>query len=288
VTQKIRFLGLTATLAALFLTGPLLRAQSESGSNTRRLIVQSIDEDRRVILAGNTRPEANSANDRGLVSDGLPMEHIQMQLQLPAEKEQELEQLISELHDPASPSYHRWLTPDEFKQRFGLSQTDIDSVSAWLKSSGFTVNVIYPRSIDFSGTAAEVRNAFKTEIHSLEVNGVKHIANMTDPQIPAALAPAVVGMMSLNDFMPRPLYHPRSNYTVGGLTLLVPADVATIYDFNPVFGRGVSGQGQTIVVLEDSDVYTTADWNSFRSALGLMTTFPAGSSPRSTHSLLVA
>ncbi len=56
--------------------------------------------------------------------------------------------------------------------------------------------------IDFSGTAGQVREAFHTEIHQLDVKGVQHIANMSDPQIPAALAPAVVGVVSLHDFKP--------------------------------------------------------------------------------------
>ena len=51
--------------------------------------------------------------------------------------------------------------------------------------------------IDFSGTAGQVREAFHTEIHNLDVSGERHIANMSDPQIPAALAPAIVGIVSL-------------------------------------------------------------------------------------------
>ena len=84
------------------------------------------------------------------------------------------------------------LTPAEFKQRFSLAPEDTEAITAWLQSAGFTVEVINPQSIVFSGTAGQVRNAFRTEIHNLDVNGEKHIANMTDPQIPAALAPAVV------------------------------------------------------------------------------------------------
>jgi subtilase family serine protease len=274
---QFRFTGLLSVFLVLFLNVPFSHAQAGSGSTARRLITQPVDEDRRVILRGNTRPEANPANDRGAVSDALPMEHMQLQLRLPAEKEQELEQFISELHDRASQNYHKWLTPDQFRQQFSLAQEDSDAVTAWLQSEGFTVNVVYPRSLDFSGTAGQVRNAFKTEIHQLEVNGVKHIANMTDPQIPATLAPAIVGIVSLNDFMPHKLMHPRTAYTEGNFSYVVPADLATIYDFNPPFENGVSGQGQTIVVLEDSDVYTTSDWDTFRAIFGLASAYPGGS-----------
>jgi len=204
------------------------------------------------------------------VSGDLPMEHMQLQLQLPIEKEQQLEQLIQELEDPSSPNFHQWLTPDQFKQEFSLAPEDVNLITAWLQSFGFTVNVIYPRSIDFSGTAAQVAEAFRTEIHNLDVNGVKHIANMSDPQIPAAFAQAIVGVASLNDFMPHPENRQRADYTVGsGEYLVVPADLATIYDFNPLFSKGVSGQGQTIVVIEDTNLYATTDWTTFRSTLGL-------------------
>jgi subtilase family serine protease len=151
-----------------------------------------------------------------------------------------------------------------------------------MTSHGFTVNVVYPSAtvIDFSGSARQVREAFHTEVHNLLVNGVHHIANMTDPQIPAALSRAVVGIVSLHDFSPRPMRTPRTDYTFtsGGSTFqaLVPADLATIYNLNPLFSAGVSGQGQTVVVIEDTNVFTTTDWTTFRSRLGL-STFTGGS-----------
>jgi subtilase family serine protease len=124
--------------------------------------------------------------------------------------------------------------------------------------------------IDFSGTAGQVRETFHTEIHQLNVKGEKHIANIGDPKIPAALSPAIAGVVSLHDFMPRAQYKPRANFTVGGgYYLVVPADLATIYNLNPVFNAGISGQGQTIVLIEDSDLYSTADWTTFRSVFGL-------------------
>jgi hypothetical protein len=264
-----------AVLTLLFLAGPMY-GQGQAGQSTRRLITQAVDENRMVRLAGNTRPEAVAKNDLGLVDGNFPMD-MMLQLQLPAEKEQELEQLTHDLEDPHSPSFHKWLTGDQFKQQFSLAPTDIQAITAWLQSHGFTVNVIYARSIDFSGTAAQVGTAFRTEIHDLEVGGERHFANMSDPQIPAALAPAIVGVVSLHNFMPRPLNVQRAQYTIGaGNYAVVPADLATIYSLNSLFAGGKSGQGQTIVLLEDSDVFNIADWSTFRSTLGL-SGFSAGS-----------
>ena len=155
-------------------------------------------------LAGNTRSQANVQNDAGRVADSLSMEHMLLQLKRPPEQEEAFTQLIESQQDPSSPNYHQWLTADEIGQNFGPSQADIEAVTGWLKSHGFTVNSVHPTgmTIDFSGTAGQVRTAFHTEIHNLSVNGAEHIANMSDPMIPEALAAVVDGVVSMHDFMP--------------------------------------------------------------------------------------
>lgn len=238
------------------------------------LITQPINDNQLVTLAGNTRPEAIGANDRGPVSDSMLISHMLLQLQRSAQQEQALEALIDGMHNPASANYHHWLTPAQFGSQFGLSQHDLTAIAGWLSSQGFTVNSIYPSGmlIDFSGTAGQVRAAFHTEIHNLLVNGSPHIANMGDPRIPAALAPAISGIFSLHNFSPTPMYRLR-DYTVpqGFFTsyLVGPGDVATIYGANPLFRNGIAGQGQTVAVVEDSDLFNPADWTAFRSTFGL-------------------
>ncbi len=263
---------LLAVLASLYL---LVVPAAQAQSSQHVLITQNIDESRLVTLSGNTRPEARAKYDRGLVADNLAMDHMLLQLKRSPEQERELQQLIDELTDKSSPNFHQWLTAKEFGERFGLAKQDRDAIKHWLQSHGLKVNVDYTNGvlIDFSGTAGQVREAFHTEIHQLNVKGAKHIANMSDPRIPAALASAVVGVVSLHDFKPHTMYKPRSNYTVainGSPYYLVgPGDLATIYNLNPLFSAGISGRGQTVVVLEDTDVFTTADWTTFRKAFGL-------------------
>jgi hypothetical protein len=234
----------------------------------------------RVTLRGNTRPEAKAMNDRGRVSDDMTIQHLMLQLQRTPEQEQALEQFIKEIHDPTSPLFHHWLTAAEFGQTYGVAPADVAKVTEWLESQGFKVNLVYPNQmvIDFTGTASQIRQAFHTEIHNLLVNGQAHMANMSDPQIPAELGSVVAGVVSLNDFRPQRMLQPRANFTPGtGDYPVVPADLWTIYNFNPAFAAGYSGQGQTIVVIEDSDLYTTADWDTFRSVLGLASAYPSGS-----------
>ena len=50
---------------------------------------------------------------------------------------------------------------------------------------------------------------------------------------------------------------------------MTPPDLATIYNFNPVFASGNTGQSQTIYLIEDTNLFTNADWTTFRSTFGL-------------------
>jgi hypothetical protein len=110
-------------------------------------------------LAGNTRPEANAENDRGKVPDSFAMPHMLLQLQRSPEREQTLRNFMEQQQDSTSPNFHRWLTAIQFGQIYGPSPRDIETVSEWLSSSGFTVNTVYPSGmlLDFSGTAGQGR-----------------------------------------------------------------------------------------------------------------------------------
>ena len=268
-------------------------AQTADG-RAQPLITQPLNDGNLVGLAGNTRPEAkNPANDRGRVDDATPMPHLMLQLRRPPAQEQALAKLIDQLHDPNSPNYHHWLTADQIGAQFGPAASDIATVTNWLTQHGFTVDTVYPNAmtIEFSGTAGQVRSAFHTEIHHLSVNGAAHVANMTDPQIPAALAPLVAGVTSLNDFRPRPqvVHQPQaiSAFDKNGNFYMTPPDLATIYNFNQAFNGGITGKGQTIYLVEDSDIYTNGgtvnDWATFRTGFGIPVANYPGASLTTIH-----
>jgi subtilase family serine protease len=248
---------------------------AQSSRSPRALITEPIDTARLHRLAGNTRSEANAANDAGRVADDFAMEHMLLLLKRPAELDAAVEAAVDALHNPKSPTYHKWMTAAQFGQLFGPAQSDIDAVSAWLASEGFTVHAVYPSrmTIDFSGNAGHVRQAFHTEVHHLNVNGQAHVANMSDPEIPAALAAVVKGVVSLHDFKSRPMKKARPQYTFTSqnntMQAITPADLATIYNFTPLFNNGNTGKGQTIAVVEDARLYDNSDWDTFRSTFGL-------------------
>ncbi|MGO9323752.1 MAG: protease pro-enzyme activation domain-containing protein [Terracidiphilus sp.] len=172
-------------------------------------IVNPIDESQLVTLAGNTHPAAIAKNDRGPVSPGLPMTDLVLVLSRSPEQQTAFDTFVASLNDTNSPNYHQWLTPEQVGELYGPSTVDIATITGWLNGHGFTVTQVTKdrMSIRFGGTANMVHQTFHTEIHNLVVNGVPHIGNMSDPQIPAAIAPVVVGIKSLHNFFPRPAHH---------------------------------------------------------------------------------
>jgi subtilase family serine protease len=271
-----RKLGVVLSVVALTLAlswRHVARANQTEGS-PRVLITEPIDETRLVTLVGNTRPEANAKNDRGPVSDSFPVDHMLLQLKRAPELESQFEQYIDSLTDKSSPNFRHWMMAEEQGEKYGLAQQDLDTITTWLESHGFTVGYVYPNRqvIDFSGTAAQIRDAFHTEVHALQVKGEQHFANMSNPKIPAALSSAVLGVVSINNFKAKPLAVRRTQYTFSGCGAdcyaLVPADFQTIYNLTPLYTAGIYGQGQTVVVVEDSNAFSN-DWATYRTKFGL-------------------
>jgi hypothetical protein len=251
-------------------------------------IVEPIDESRLVPLTGQTHPLANAANDRGAAPDAMPLERMHLVLKRSPSQEAALRQLISEMHSPGSASYHKWLTAEDFGMRFGPSDQDIATVTSWLQGHGFSVSKVNAgkQTIEFSGNVAQMRSAFHTQIHNYQVNGESHYAAAGNPSIPAALAPVVGGFVSLNNFrlksyahlLGKASYDPKTDkatpqWTVGNSTegysfVLAPQDFAVQYDLNPLYKAGVDGSGQTIAIVNESNI-DIAKVNSFRTLFGL-------------------
>ena len=240
----------------------------------------SVDDDDRVVLHGNVHPLARAELDAGPAPAGLPMQRMILTLRLRPGTEADLQRLLVEQQDPASPNFHRWLTPAQFGARFGATSADIARTTAWLAAHGLTVERIAQGRtwIDFSGTAADVGGAFRTEIHDFVVARRRHHANVSDPTLPRALAPVVAGVVSLHDFGRhaahrdlRPLGGDPSqpDYTSSsGGHYLAPGDFTTIYDVDPLYQSGIDGTGEAVAIVGRTHP-PAADWSTFRSYMGL-------------------
>src|SRR5579872_5021122 len=260
------------------------------------LITEPLDESRVTTLRGNTHPLARPEFDLGTADGSLPMKRMLLVLKRSDDQEAALRKLLDDQQDKHSPNYHKWLTPEKFGQQFGPADADMQTIAGWLQSHGFEVGSTKGRTVlEFSGTAAQVEEAFHTTIHKYLVNGEQHWANSNDPQIPTTLNNAVAGISSLNNF-PRAMniragvatrdkatgkIHVEGSQDtwpqgcIQSLTnsnycnnWVAPYDFATIYDVLPLWTAGINGTGQTIAIVGESNI-NIQDVTDFRRSFGL-------------------
>jgi subtilase family serine protease len=254
-------------------------AASLASAQTRlpNRITRRADDRQMSVVHGSRSALARSEFDRGRIAAGRALGRMALVFKPSAAQAADLEALLAAQQDPQSPEFHHWITPDEYAARFGMSDADLAEVSDWLRSHGLVVHGAGPSrtELSFSGTAAQVENAFRTEVHEYLVNGELHRANATDPSIPSAYADVVLAIRRLSDFRPRPrLRRPTGRFTssISGNHYLAPGDVATIYGLKPLYAAGFDGTGQKIAVIGQSALAAggaTTDIDAFRAAGGL-------------------
>ena len=269
-------------LAAAALSSPALTSPAQPHPSRAVPIAEALDEAHAVTLLGNTHPLARPEFDLGLAAPDTRLDRILLLLKPSPARQATLDAFVQAQYNPNSPAFHQWLTPAEYAARFGATPADLARVQSWLRSHGFSVDETPAgnRLILFSGTAAQVADAFHTEIHHYRVNGVRHLANAQDPQIPRALASAVEGIVSLHDFRraasiaPRRALAARPQWTLAGSHYLYPADFAVLYGLNPLYTQGTTGSAVSIAIAGRSNI-NLADVAAFRASAGLIANTPA-------------
>jgi subtilase family serine protease len=247
-------------------------------------ISQAIDETQLVRLKGNVHPLARLEFDRGIVPDATSMKRMMLVLQRSPGQQAALTKFMDEQLSKDSPNYHKWLTPQEFGKLYGPADADIQTVTDWLTRQGFQgIKVSAGRTaVEFSGNVGQVRNAFHSQIHQYNVNGESRQANVSDPQIPAALSPVVAGILTLHNFPRKSMRHNAGTYTrtpdgrvipqftgsTGNFFAVGPADFARIYNIP----SSLDGTGQTIAIVGDSNI-NPQDVIDFRNLFGLPANF---------------
>ena len=253
--------------AALFLCSQVSGAQQEPPARITRAIDNSV----RVTISV-TPPTARLANDVGIVPGSMSLSGISLVFRRSSGQEAQLQALISAQQNPASAVYDHWLTPEQFAGAFGMAQSDIAKVSAWLSQQGFSVDGVShsKNRIYFSGTVSQVNQVFDTELHYYNVNGIKQYAPSRDITVPAALASVMETIANLSSFRPKPHVRFRKNFTSSqsGDHFLTPKDIDTIYDITKAYNAGYTGSGQSIAIVGQSEVYVS-DIENFQNAAGL-------------------
>ncbi|MGD1105865.1 MAG: S53 family peptidase [Terracidiphilus sp.] len=276
--QRIRAVSCLASALLIASCGgnPRVESSQAYASLPATNIANPIDESRMVTLHGNVHPLARAEFDQGAVNPATRLDRMLLILNSSPAQSADLDALLAAQQEPDSPLYHKWLAAAEFGSRFGASDADLVQVSAWLELHGFTIDEIPAgrRLVVFSGSAAQVSAAFRTGLHIYRVNGTDHLANVSDPQIPATLSGLVAGVVSLHDFRrisemrTRTPLAAQPDYSAGATHYLFPADFATIYDLNPLFAAGTNGTGSSIAIAARSNI-RLSDVESFRSMAAL-------------------
>jgi subtilase family serine protease len=239
----------------------------------RDRILGPVDAARTAAVKGTAHPLARPQFDQGRTDTTQRLSGVSLTFRLSPTQQADLNQLLREQQDASSPNYHKWLTPEQYAARFGMTQNDLAKVTSWLQSQGLTVDGISRNraEISFSGTVGQVEYALRTEIHNYSIKGEQHFANATDVALPAAFATEVLSVRGLNDFRPKPRLRkvsPRFTSSISGNHFVIPGDFATIYDLSPLYSLGLDGAGQTIAVVGQTAI-SLADIDAFRAASGL-------------------
>ncbi len=241
-------------------------------------INSEINNAEQATLKNSQHPLAQAQFEAGRMPGDTRFTGISMVFNRTAQQEADLQALIAAQQNPSSPLYHKWLTPEQFAARFGMADADLNTVQGWLEQQGFSIDRVArsKNAIFFTGTSGQVERAFSTEMHYYKVNGTKHFAPSTTLSVPSALAPTVLGIRNLDDFRPRAQMISNRNGRVkpaftssqSGNVYFAPGDIAMVYDIQPLYNASITGAGQSITIVGQSDILMS-DIEAFQSAAGL-------------------
>lgn len=168
---------------------------------------QAVDNSQRTVIHGHVPRIIGRSSDLGRLPAGTPMRHMMVVLKPSFDQETELRKIIDQQQDMRTATFHQWVQPDEFGEKFGVHDSDIAQVKNWLVSQGFTVEMVgkNKRIIQFSGVSGQVEKAFQTEMHYFRTpSGETHISANQDLSVPTALRPVIEGVHGTHNFFKKP------------------------------------------------------------------------------------
>lgn len=190
----------------------------------------------------------------GILPEDAPV-HLGIALKLP--DQDGLQRLLSAQQDPRSPSYHAWLEPETFGDRFGVAPADYTKLAAWFTDHGFEV-MRYPSRLflEAVGRVDALRATLGVKQRYAESRGRRFRTFDGEVQLPAGFRERILHISGL-DTQVR-LRH-RLDVTFQGQTMQVlgPADLRLQYDLLPLMAGGAAAAGLTTVVLDTQEGTST-------------------------------
>jgi kumamolisin len=207
----------------------------------------------------------------------MPDASISMSIALPLRNRSELESLLARLYDPADPLYGKYLTTEEFIDRFCPTPEDYDEVKAYAQKQGLSITAVHSNGLllEVEGSARTVENSFHLQMHRfMAQDGRDFHAPDSDPEVPDAVASRIAGVIGLDNAA---VLHPRRqsrlidpqaepmNIGTGPGGGMSPSDISTAYNLNSFQNKG-SGQ---VLGLFEIDGYNTSDIAAYESKFSL-------------------
>jgi Pro-kumamolisin, activation domain/Bacterial Ig-like domain (group 3) len=199
--------------------------------------------------------------------------HLSLAIGLPLHNRAELDELLRQLYDPASPNYHKFLTPEEFTARFGPTEADYAAIQNFARTNGLTVAKTYGNRmlLDVTAPATAVENAFHVTLRTYRhpTENRNFFAPDAEPTVDSNLPIADVSGLE-NYSRPYPKFHlmpktasPRA-FTGSG-----PSSEYIGNDFRNAYAPGTSlnGSGQAVGLFE-LDGYYASDIESYAATAG--------------------
>jgi len=154
----------------------------------------------RSALSGSVPPWATAANYKSATPSD---DAVGFRVYLGLRNADQAEALAKGVSDPASSSFHKFLTPGDFRNSFAPTQAQAGNVRSWLQSQGFSV-VYTPTNnhyVSAEGTASQVEAAFGVKLNEYSVNGLTLRAPAAELTVPASVSTDVVGVLGIDQSM---------------------------------------------------------------------------------------
>lgn len=163
----------------------------------------------RHVIANNTPRYRAEAQNLGAEDESKPMS---VTLWLNQRNKAELDSRVQQMYQKGSPTFHKWLTREEYNAKYAPTAQDALTVRNFLEAHNLKVSAIDRNNhfVTAEGKVGAVEKAFQVQINRYSVRGQVVRANTSDPVIegPAgALVSAVKGITYLT-------YQPASKLPV--------------------------------------------------------------------------
>jgi Pro-kumamolisin, activation domain/Viral BACON domain len=255
---------------AFFVSSAFYRRALAALGCATALTLQAVPSGRHT-LPGHVPPAVAKLKPAGALAE---TNRLRLALGLPLRHQAELAALLRDLYDPAGAKFHQFLKPPEFAARFGPTEQDYATVSAFARSHGLQVVQSHANRLllDVEGSVADVNKAFHVTMNVFQhpTENRTFYAPANEPSVEAGLP--LQHIAGLDNYL-----LPKSNLAIHGssnhakaLTGSAPDGAYMGHDFRAAYAPGVTldGTGQTVALVE-FDTFEQRDINNYEHTAGL-------------------